>query len=66
MQNLALKPQILVLFDKLTVPRLVKKFVAFYPTWKLIVFQKKAQNLSLSQARRIQSTVSHKIHFNII
>ena len=54
---------------KLTGSQLVKKFLEFYETRKLITAFTSARHLSLSWARSIQSTYSSyflKIHLNII
>jgi len=53
--QLILTPWSRVLPKKLTVPRLVKKFPAFYGTRMLIIALTKARHLSLSQSRSIQS-----------
>jgi len=41
-------PRNRVLLDKLTAPQLVKKFLAFYGTWKFITTFTSASHLSLS------------------
>ena len=57
-------------FEKLTSFQLVKKFPAFYETWRFITAFTSARHLSLSWARSIHSTPPHptflKIHLNII
>ena len=58
-----------VLPEKLTAAQLLKKLPAFYATRRFITAVSKAQHLSLSWARSIQSIpISHssKIYFNII
>ena len=58
-----------VLPEKLTAAQLLKKLPAFYATRRFITAVSKAQHLSLSWARSIQSIpTSHisKIYFNII
>ena len=45
-----------VLPEKLTVPQAVKKFPAFYGTYKFITAFTKAHQLPLSSTRSIQST----------
>jgi hypothetical protein len=56
-------------FQKLTVPQLVMKFPAFYGTRRFIAVFTRADHLSPSQARSVQSiSLSYflKIHFNTI
>jgi hypothetical protein len=56
-----------VLLEKLTGLQLVKKFPAFYGTWRSITAFTSAHHLSLSWASLIQSLpYILKIHFNII
>jgi len=48
---------------------MVKKFHAFFETWKLIIMLTMAQRSSLPHTKLIQSVVPHfvfKIHYNII
>jgi hypothetical protein len=47
------------LLEKLIVTQLVKKFPAFYGTWRFITVFTRARHWSLSWARWIQSTHSH-------
>ena len=48
-----------VLPEKLTGPQLVKKFPAFYGTWRFIAMFTSICHLSLSQTRAIQSMLLH-------
>ena len=62
-------PRSRVLLEKLIVPQLVKKSLAFYGTQRLINVLTNFRHLSKSWARLIQSTPSHrflKIHSNIL
>ena len=59
----------IVLLEKLASSQLVKKFPAFYGTWRIITSFTSARHLSLSWARKIQSTLLSyflKKHCNII
>ena len=66
---LLLTPWNRILLEKLTGSKLIKKFPAFYGTWRFIIMFTRAWHLSLFWARLIQSMPhqSHflKTHFNI-
>jgi len=50
-----------VLLEKLTGSQLVKKFPAFYETWRFITAFTSARHLSLSWTRSIQSMPTHPL-----
>jgi len=59
----SMKPDV---FEKLTVTQLLKKFSAFYGTWRFITVLTRARHWSLCWARWIQSTPSHSISLRFI
>jgi hypothetical protein len=58
-----LAPQSTVLRQKLIVPQLIKKFLAFYTTQSFITPFATSRHPSLSWARSIHSTPCHHMHF---
>jgi hypothetical protein len=62
----ALTPWSIVLFEKLTGSQLVKKFPAFYGTWRFNTALTSACHFSLSWARSIQSMHPHPTSYRSI
>jgi len=61
-----LTPGSRVLLQKLTGSQLVKKFPAFYGTWRFFTMFTRACHLSLSSARSTQSMTPHPTSYRLI